>query len=263
MNFAGFLGYLMGSMIDPLTWGPAAFAAFAFHRSHFGFRLILIVVANVSLNVLFFYAFSAWKYGPFNPQIVLFSTFGCLIWFLLFAAIRRIFSGRSKDAPNREPVWSATSYPGLPLRDEGAESQDAAPSGGQTPAAEHQRAEAIPTPTGDVNAASESANTKTPPEAGNTEGPTTLGEFSQNANRYRHAAAQGSPDAQQALGTMYLNGDGVLQDYVLAHMWFNLSAAQGNGLASVGRDSVSSRMTAEQIAEAQKLARDWIAANPK
>jgi hypothetical protein len=50
---------------------------------------------------------------------------------------------------------------------------------------------------------------------------------------------------------------GVLQDYVRAHMWFNLSAAQGYQDAVKNRDMVALRMTPSQIAEAQKLAREW------
>jgi TPR repeat protein len=55
----------------------------------------------------------------------------------------------------------------------------------------------------------------------------------------------------------YEQGDGVLQDYVLAYMWYNLAAAQGAGVAAKDRDRVAARMTPEQIAEAQRLAREW------
>ena len=50
---------------------------------------------------------------------------------------------------------------------------------------------------------------------------------------------------------------GVPQDYVLAHMWFNLSAAQGNGDAVKNRDIAAGLMTPDQLAEAQRLAREW------
>ena len=42
-----------------------------------------------------------------------------------------------------------------------------------------------------------------------------------------------------------------------AHIWYNLSAAQGNATAQKNRDIIAQRITAEQIAEAQKFARDW------
>jgi hypothetical protein len=57
---------------------------------------------------------------------------------------------------------------------------------------------------------------------------------------------------------MYGNGQGVLQDYVAAHMWVNLAAAQGNANASKNRGIVASKMTSAQIAEAQRLAREWV-----
>jgi uncharacterized protein len=56
---------------------------------------------------------------------------------------------------------------------------------------------------------------------------------------------------------MYDNGDGVPQDDVAAHMWFNLAASSGFGEAVKNRDMVGRRMTPAQIAEAQKLAREW------
>jgi TPR repeat protein len=74
---------------------------------------------------------------------------------------------------------------------------------------------------------------------------------------YRLAADQGLASAQFFLGGMYANGQGVPQDYVLAHMWFNLSAAQGDQAAAKNRDDVAKLMTPAQIAEAQKLAREW------
>ena len=74
---------------------------------------------------------------------------------------------------------------------------------------------------------------------------------------YRLAADQGDAGAQNNLGVMYANGQGVPQDYVRAHMWFNLSAAQGNQDAARNRDNIAKLMTPAQIAEAQKLAREW------
>ena len=61
---------------------------------------------------------------------------------------------------------------------------------------------------------------------------------------------------------MYVNGQGVPQDYVEAHKWSNLSAASATDKetrdkATHLRDLVASKMTADQVAEAQKLAREW------
>ena len=68
---------------------------------------------------------------------------------------------------------------------------------------------------------------------------------------YRRAAEQGYADAQSALGLMYHAGESVPRDHVRAHMWFNLADTGKH------RDYVASLMTPEQIAEAQRLAREW------
>ena len=63
--------------------------------------------------------------------------------------------------------------------------------------------------------------------------------------------------AQFSLGVMYSKGRGVPQDYVQAHMWVNLAAAQGIEDARELRDILAELMTPAQIAEAQRLAREW------
>ena len=75
---------------------------------------------------------------------------------------------------------------------------------------------------------------------------------------YRMAAEQGNAEAQRNLGNRYATGQGVpQQDYVLAHMWCNLAAAQGDESAIKCRDLFAESMTSAQIAEAQRLAREW------
>ena len=71
---------------------------------------------------------------------------------------------------------------------------------------------------------------------------------------FRQAAEQGNALAQSNLGWRYYWGDGVLQDFVRAHAWLNLAAAQGNKKAAEQRDRLREKMTTEQVAEAQKLA---------
>jgi hypothetical protein len=59
---------------------------------------------------------------------------------------------------------------------------------------------------------------------------------------------------------MYGSGEGVPQDLVLAHMWLNLGAAWSgnrNDYARQLRDDMARYMSAGQIAEAQRLAREW------
>jgi TPR repeat protein len=73
----------------------------------------------------------------------------------------------------------------------------------------------------------------------------------------RPLAEQGDANAQYNLGVFYDNGLGVPQDRVRAHMWLNLAAMQGRESAATFRDLVALLMTPAQIAEAQKLAREW------
>ena len=74
---------------------------------------------------------------------------------------------------------------------------------------------------------------------------------------YRRAAEQGVATAQYNLGVMFDDGEGVPQDYAQAHKWYNLAASRGDDVARSNRDIVAKRMTTEQIAEAQRLAREW------
>ena len=66
---------------------------------------------------------------------------------------------------------------------------------------------------------------------------------------------------------MYENGKGVPQDYVQAHIWYSLAASRMAGghrqHAVDGRDRAAGQMNPTQIAEAQRLARDWDAAHPR
>ena len=61
---------------------------------------------------------------------------------------------------------------------------------------------------------------------------------------------------------MYADGKGVPQDYVQAHMLWNLAVSRGDEDARANRDIVAGQMTPSQIEEAQRLAREWLAAHP-
>ncbi len=79
---------------------------------------------------------------------------------------------------------------------------------------------------------------------------------------YRLAAEQGYDHAQFKLGWMYAWGWGVTPDDVQAHMWLNLAAArlppgEDRDMAASNRDIVEGKMTPDQVAEAQRLAREW------
>jgi len=86
--------------------------------------------------------------------------------------------------------------------------------------------------------------------------------YKEAARWFRLAADQGDAVAQFFLGLSYANGSGVPQDYVQSHMWFNLAGAGGEPNAAKARDSVAQKMTSAQIAEAQRLAREWKPTKP-
>ena len=72
-------------------------------------------------------------------------------------------------------------------------------------------------------------------------------------------AEQGYALAQNNLGAMYNNGNGVPQDYVYAHMWFNIAASSGKSKnASNNRDIIEKKMSSSQIETAQNLARKCV-----
>ncbi len=57
------------------------------------------------------------------------------------------------------------------------------------------------------------------------------------------------------LGAKYWRGRGVLQDYVLADMWFNIASVSGDERAANNRNLAAVQMTREQIADAAKRAK--------
>ena len=83
------------------------------------------------------------------------------------------------------------------------------------------------------------------------------GDYDTALKEFRPLAEQGDAFVQFNLGVMYIKGQGVPQDYVLAHMWMNLAAAKGVKKAVKGRDLLEKFMTLAQIMEAERLAREW------
>jgi len=82
-------------------------------------------------------------------------------------------------------------------------------------------------------------------------------DYVEAAKWYRKAADQGNASGQHSLGRMYAAGLGVNQDSVIAYKWFNLASGNGDSTAIRSRDDLAAKMTPGQIAEAQKLSREW------
>jgi len=74
---------------------------------------------------------------------------------------------------------------------------------------------------------------------------------------YRKAAEQNDATAQCNLSVYYGKGQGVVKDYVEAYKWSLLAARQGDENARRNVTALENRMSREQIAEGQKLARNF------
>ena len=88
-------------------------------------------------------------------------------------------------------------------------------------------------------------------------------DYEQAVKWFTKAAEQGDANAQSILGRFYAGGIGVPQDYIRAHMWCNIAAANGDEEGREKRDALAKEMTSDQLAEAQKMAREMVEANPK
>ena len=67
-----------------------------------------------------------------------------------------------------------------------------------------------------------------------------------------------SADELYRMGLIYSEGMDVAVDLVAAHKWFNLAAMRGMDAAKGWRNQLATEMSTIQIAEAQKLAREWL-----
>ena len=74
---------------------------------------------------------------------------------------------------------------------------------------------------------------------------------------WQTGADAGETKSMLALGRLYLQGLGVPQNYIQAHMWFNLAASRGEAAAMTERDALAAKLTPEVLTEAQNLALAW------
>lgn len=75
-------------------------------------------------------------------------------------------------------------------------------------------------------------------------------------------ASSGDDNACFDLGVAFSTGsNGAEYDLVEAHKWFNLAASRGHEEAAQCRADVSDEMTAREIAEAQRRAREFLASS--
>lgn len=88
-------------------------------------------------------------------------------------------------------------------------------------------------------------------------------DYVEAATWYRRVAEQGPAFAQFSLGLMYYNGQGVPRDYGKAHMWLDLATLTSFVDTDTqerwrqARDAVAQLLSPEDLARAQRMAREW------
>ena len=87
-------------------------------------------------------------------------------------------------------------------------------------------------------------------------------DYAEAAKWYKKAAEQGDSGAQNILGAMYERGKGIPKDFVEAYKWFSIAGETGSGRMHIEKLG-KRKMTPGQIAEAQRLAREWMEKHQK
>ena len=90
-----------------------------------------------------------------------------------------------------------------------------------------------------------------------------LQDFAEAARWLKLSAEQGYGPAQYELGMMWRSGYGLPADQVQSYVWLNLAAAAGVSEAKLARDEVMRGLSAKQLAQAQKISREWLAARSR
>ncbi len=83
------------------------------------------------------------------------------------------------------------------------------------------------------------------------------GDYDRALQEFRLLAEQGHAQAKVNLGIIYSQGRGVPKDAVQAYRWYTLAASQGDDLADKFKDHLEQSMTLDELAEAQRQAREW------
>ncbi|MDH3453092.1 MAG: hypothetical protein OEN20_11795, partial [Gammaproteobacteria bacterium] len=83
------------------------------------------------------------------------------------------------------------------------------------------------------------------------------GRYQEAHSSWLESARQGHVESLYELGKMFGEGQGVLQDFVTAHAYFNVAAAKGHKQAVQARQILDEMMTNEERAAARKRANEY------
>ena len=85
-------------------------------------------------------------------------------------------------------------------------------------------------------------------------------DYAESIKWYRAAAEQGDSSAQFSLGVVFLH-NAELKDYVTSYAWTDIAAANGYANAKKNKPIIAKKMTPEQIAKAEALAKEMVKKN--
>lgn len=83
------------------------------------------------------------------------------------------------------------------------------------------------------------------------------GDYARTLKEWKSLAEQGDADAQTTVGAIYLNGDGVPQDYAECYAWSSISATSGDEDAKKNRDVCADKLSPEALSKAQEKAAEY------
>jgi len=86
----------------------------------------------------------------------------------------------------------------------------------------------------------------------------TMARFEIAGADFSEMAGSANADGLYELGLIYATGRGGFSDLVSAHKWFNIAAFRGHAEAKRRRAEIALEMNRDDIAAAQRAARDWI-----
>jgi TPR repeat protein len=83
------------------------------------------------------------------------------------------------------------------------------------------------------------------------------GKYIDAYREFRGLAERGYPIYQNIVAGMHADGKGVPRDLVLAHVWYSLSAAQGDREGRAGKDRLEKELTNDQLMTSRQLAQEY------
>ena len=85
-----------------------------------------------------------------------------------------------------------------------------------------------------------------------------MARFDNGDAQFAEMAATNKPEILFELGLIYATGRDGHEDMISAHKWFNIAASQGCIRSKARREEIAAVMTRDEIAKAQRAAREWM-----